>query len=463
MTGHNSEFVGASHPMPDPVSDSRYFYCSCGISYTAAHAFHAHCKKTGHDGNWSRSKYQPKGHHLMNVGVDLPSASIKLSPVMEHAVSVEHSPELSKPKKSLPDAEPFNFADSGLGSSIDGKEADASSRADIQAYLLTEESHHSSIGESKEVEADHTGVTWIDSIAACSVEAHATSTIRGTSLTKTIDDADSSGVSNRVNDDVSDSTSNSLRRLSKSFARVRHLIHARPSKGRNTQSDLRAYGFNEAHGPVTGASGKRQATCSRSADSKPRRSRTMLDRLRRPFDTGVKKIGTSARWFVRSIARHKGKLGAAILTAAITAVSVRCLQSQPMLSNVAPTCQLGWLLDLNASAHVVTDSKYYSNVDSVFRLDAQIAKSSNWTGTIPLYFNSGSMLLLEDVLYDAGAHTNVVSLPKLHEAGLFTDFNPAGVVMYNAVTNGPVGRATINENVYCLEDLGPPPPAMTYP
>lgn len=74
------------------------------------------------------------------------------------------------------------------------------------------------------------------------------------------------------------------------------------------------------------------------------------------------------------------------------------------------------------------------------------------------------MLLLEDVLYDASAHTNDVSLLKLNEAGLYTsDINAAGVTIYNAVDNGPVGRATVQESVYCLEDLAPPPSATTYP
>jgi hypothetical protein len=112
---------------------------------------------------------------------------------------------------------------------------------------------------------------------------------------------------------------------------------------------------------------------------------------------------------------------------------------------------------------VVKESGYYSNVHSVFRFDDQITNSSTWTGTVQLYLNGGSMLLLEDVLYDAGAHTSVVSLLKLNEASMFTDFNGAGATIYNAVDNRPVSHAIMQDIVNCLEDLAPPPPAMKYP
>ncbi|KAF3037702.1 hypothetical protein E8E11_000079 [Didymella keratinophila] len=323
-------------------------------------------QRTGHPGNWSRSKYQPKGYRLMDAGPVLPIASSELSPVAEHAVSVEHSKELFMSNESLLNAEPFNSDDSNLSSSIHDKEADAINEADIQAHLLTQKSHDSSDDDNEEVEADHTQVTLKDSTAAPFPEARATPIIKGISLTNTIADADSSNASSRIDNDDSDSASNTLKRLSKSFPKIRRLIHTHYNKGRITKSD-----------PVqTGGSDRAQ--------------------------------------------------------------------------------------NLNTSTHVVKDSEYYSNVNPVFRFDDRVAKSSNWTGTVPLYSNSGSILLLEDVLDDAGAHTNVVSLPKLHEAGMFTDFNGAGATVYNAVDNRPVSRAMIQDNVYCLEDLASPPSATMY-
>ena len=95
-------------------------------------------------GNWSLSKYQPKCHGSMTAGAILPSASRELSPVAEHAVSDEYSPELSKSNAPLHSDEPFNPDDSGLGPSIDGKEADAINEADIQAFLLTDKGHDGS-------------------------------------------------------------------------------------------------------------------------------------------------------------------------------------------------------------------------------------------------------------------------------------------------------------------------------
>jgi hypothetical protein len=250
--------------MPDPASDSRHFYCSCGAGYTAAHAFHAHCRRTGHTGNWSRSRYQPKGH------------------------------------------------------------------------------------------------------------------------------------------------------------------------GSSTSRKLR-------------------------------RPHTILDRVRRSVNAGVRKAGKSARLFGKSIGKHKGKLSAVLLSTAVIAVLARSLQSQPMVSNVASNCREGWLLDLNTSTHVVKESEYYSNVDSILGFDAQDARDSAWTGAVPLYFNSGDMILLEDVLYNAHADTNIVSWRKLHESGLFTDFTATGATIYSATDNGPVGRAILHQDAYCIEDLAPPPSATTYP
>jgi hypothetical protein len=208
MTRHNSGFVAASHPIPGPAFESRHFYCSCSIDYTAAHAFHAHCRRTGHVGSWLRSKYESKGHGSTIAGAILPSTSHELIPVAEHAVSNEDSPELSKLYELLLNAGPFISDDSGLGPPIDSEEADAIDEADIPAILLTKENHDSSDDGHDDVNIDHTQVIPSDSITASPLEARATSIVESTSLTETIIGTNRSDVSSRVDKDNPTSTRN---------------------------------------------------------------------------------------------------------------------------------------------------------------------------------------------------------------------------------------------------------------
>lgn len=73
------------------------------------------------------------------------------------------------------------------------------------------------------------------------------------------------------------------------------------------------------------------------------------------------------------------------------------------------------------------------------------------------------MLLLQDLLYDARADTNVVSLLKLHEAGLYGNITAAEVNIYNMADPEPIVRASKHDNVYCLEDLALPPRSTDCP
>ncbi|KAF1925055.1 uncharacterized protein M421DRAFT_401028 [Didymella exigua CBS 183.55] len=67
-----------------------------------------------------------------------------------------------------------------------------------------------------------------------------------------------------------------------------------------------------------------------------------------------------------------------------------------------------------------------------------------------------------NVLYDAQIDKNVVSWPKLYEAGLFGDFTATEAIIYNAADDEAAGRVSRHDNVYCLEDLAPPS-ATTHP
>lgn len=85
-------------------------------------------------------------------------------------------------------------------------------------------------------------------------------------------------------------------------------MHVQHNEGRIIKSDpIQAFGADRAQIPVTVTSGRRQGTRDRSSGD---HSRRMLDQLRKPFDTGVRKIRTSARKFGKSVFKHKGKLGA---------------------------------------------------------------------------------------------------------------------------------------------------------
>lgn len=377
MTGHNSEFVAASLSIPDPASHPRHLYCPCGVSYTVAHAFHAHCKRTGHIGDWSRSKYQPKGHGSMTADADFASDASELPAVVERAVLIGDLAELPMSNVPLPAAaEPFNSDDSGVGSSIDGKEADAFDEADIQAHLLSEQSYNSNDDDNEEVKVDHTQVVSVGSTVAPPLGTRETPSVKSTSLAETIADPDVSNVINQSENGDANDISNTVQRLSKSLADARRLIHAHRNKDRVAKSNpIQASDSDRARSSVTRSSGKKKAAPGRLPRVNTRRSCTIVDRLRRAFNASVRKLGASARTIGKSVARHKGELSAALISAAVVAAAVRCLQNQPVLSGAAPTCQRGWLLDLNTSTHVVKDSGYYSNVDSVLNFDTEAVRN----------------------------------------------------------------------------------------
>lgn len=490
-TGHNSEFVAVSYPTPDPASNSRHFYCSCGSSYTAAHAFHAHCKRTGHVGDWSRSKYQPKGHDLTIAGTDLASAYGELSTASEPAFSRDQLTELSKFQESQPTTNSFKTDESRLVPLIGGKEADTFNEADIQESLLSEGSLNDNDIDTAEVDLDHRQVNAMDTMAASPPMTCASLSHNSASLTDTSDVTDTSNSSVRILNENNDTASNGTLLPSRTFAkiigrtthdrtgplprdidatdlnaRIANLRHMSRQKGGIFASNLiKISSSHAAQSLITTISGKEEAMPNLGSDWRSHHTDTLSKRLRGPFKAGVRKIGTSFCTLGKWIAEHKGRLAAALLSAAVFTAAVQSLQIRPLLSDTTPRCPLDWGLDLDGSTHVVKDSGFYSNVDSAFcshHSDARATKRSQWTGTISFVFKDGSMLKDEDVLYNANAHINIVSLPKLNEAGVLTDFNVTRATVYNASNDGPVGRATVREHIFSRDDLHPPPPPATY-
>lgn len=434
LSGHNSEFIAASEQMPEPASDAKHFYCSCGAGYTASHAFLAHCKRTGHLGDWKRSKYQPKGYisGSMTANIEVASASNELSTSFKHPVSAELSAQFPKSSHASPEMEPSSSEDSAIGISVNSEETGQHYEAHSQTRPLSEgRDDRRESGEEVGMEERHFVLKELT--MAPPLGGDATPNRDDTSHMKTV----MSSERDRIQDvKLSSIETTSPHRTQPLFA-----------------------------GPAVtqeASSTRPQVWHSRRQS---RHSRTTLDLLRRTANAGVRKVSKSAAKFGSFTRKYKDELSATLLSAAIITAGVYCLQNQPMSQSAASGCSTGWRFDLDTPMHVAKQSEYFSNVDAIFKVDAQNAWGRNEFGTVPLTFKDGTTILLEKVLYNARADTNVVSKSQLEGAGLLVEFSARNseFSIYSATNDGIAGRASKIDNVYCLHDLAPPPSATTYP
>ncbi|KAF9690519.1 hypothetical protein EKO04_011544 [Ascochyta lentis] len=196
-----------------------------------------------------------------------------------------------------------------------------------------------------------------------------------------------------------------------------------------------------------------------------REEQRQFERCRRSINAGVSKFHRLGRRVAKLADKHKCKIMAGLVLMA--AAGTLYAQSHSGLSLVDTNHE--WLLDSTAPVHIAKDSSAFSNLHDLHlacrepRFGLRQASPCRWTGTVPLEFGDGNILLLEDVLYRPRASMNIVSLGKLGEAGLTGKWTAHDVTIANATSNETLGRAVNHENMYLLHDLATPKRSTNYP
>ncbi|KAJ4986529.1 hypothetical protein SVAN01_07965 [Stagonosporopsis vannaccii] len=169
--------------------------------------------------------------------------------------------------------------------------------------------------------------------------------------------------------------------------------------------------------------------------------------------------------FGRRALNFLGKHKRSICTLLVAATGAYALFASPVPMPPTTSTSQEWLLDSNSPRHVAKDSSVFSNVHNVYKTCP--GTLSRWqcdfSGTIPLKFNSGKILLLHDVLYSPHADTNVVSLAQLGKAGMEGAWTPDQMTIRNMTNMELVGTALNFNNRYRLDDLAPPSRSTDYP
>lgn len=191
----------------------------------------------------------------------------------------------------------------------------------------------------------------------------------------------------------------------------------------------------------------------------PRKPRSTLhklrDGLRKAKEGGIKKLRNakhSAWGFVRE---NRKTIGVALLAALAGAY---CVGSSGKLPTPTSVNSQQWQLDSTAMYHIARDASVFSDKDALYQACPSARKGwpCNWSGDVPLTFDDGKTLVLENALYRPGTTNNVVSLHRLGKSGLEASWSKEHVTIHNASNGNAVGRVLFHQNGYQLHELAKP-------
>lgn len=174
----------------------------------------------------------------------------------------------------------------------------------------------------------------------------------------------------------------------------------------------------------------------------------------------TRKLGRRALQFLGKHVNSKN-----IITLLVAAAGAYTLYNHAVSIPPTTSSSQEWLLDSAAPRHVTKDSSVFSSVHSVYEsCPGTISRlACDYSGTVPLRFNSGNILLLDDVLFNPRANINLVSLAQLGNAGLEGHWTADEMTIRNMTNMGLVGKALKFNNRYRLDDLAPPDRSTRYP
>lgn len=184
-------------------------------------------------------------------------------------------------------------------------------------------------------------------------------------------------------------------------------------------------------------------------------SHKLRDGLRKAKDGGIKKLRNAKHSTWGFVRENRKTIGVALLAALAGAY---CVGSSGKLPTPTSVGSQQWQLDSTAMYHIARDASVFSDKDALYKACPSARKGwpCNWSGDVPLTFDDGKTLVLENVLCRSGTANNVVSLHRLGKSGLEGDWSKEHVTIHNASTGNAVGRARFHQNGYQLHGLAKP-------
>ncbi|OSS46693.1 hypothetical protein B5807_09078 [Epicoccum nigrum] len=405
VCGHNSEYVAASEPLPESSPDSRPFYCSCGVGFTAADAFSRHRNRMGHEGNWVQSRYQPRGH----------------SATPSTAKPQDDRDELTGARETKP-----------LCNIIETSSKATDIAAAPEGLEITSSEVISLVETSQTLQMQHLETGEIDSVSLEMKQK-----------------AQGIQISVKPTEDP--------------------LFETQSSRD---GSEERSINVDEDQGKAapfideTAVPQQDQASTTESSTSpaqqtpKARKNDTLSlkssDPLRKSKNAGICKDRSPKRNIERSgksfMEKHCNLLSS--VTVGLLAAGFCVWAGCNMFT--AATSSREWVLDSTALQHIAKEGNSFHNKEALYE-ECSWARDGwscgDWSGQVQLTFDNGKILTLEDVSYQPGARSNVVSLNKLGASGVSGFWNESEIAVYNDTSAEFVGKAVFGKSAYTLDGL----------
>jgi hypothetical protein len=182
------------------------------------------------------------------------------------------------------------------------------------------------------------------------------------------------------------------------------------------------------------------------------RSPKSTDPLRKSKSAGIRKDRSPKRNVTRSIKRFTNK-HCMVLTAVAVGVISGCYAVAGMFT-AAPSSR-DWVVDSTALQHIAKDGNSFHNKAALYEKCAWARRGQSFkcSGPVQLTLDNGKKLMLEDVLYEPRAPSNVVSLNKLGASGISGIWTEKEITVYNKTSSEMVGKAVFGASAYTLDGL----------